>query len=103
MPDIAKRAARPDGIVDARSIGLAARAIRLREMQIAGDPPESDAQQLRYLWHTLLALGSDASTATEPPAESLARLLAGHPAGNLPEIVVLVDQRAEIVIHAMAR
>jgi hypothetical protein len=32
MPDVAKRAARADGIVDARSIGLAARAIRLPEM-----------------------------------------------------------------------
>jgi hypothetical protein len=48
-------------IVDAHSIGVAARTIRLPEMQISGDPPESDAQQLKYLWHTLLAFGSDAS------------------------------------------
>lgn len=64
MPDVGRRAARTDGVVDARSIGLAARAISLPEMQISGDPPESDAQQLKYLWHTLLALGSDTASAT---------------------------------------
>ena len=61
MPDVGARAARTDGVVDARSIGVAARAIRLPDMQTSGDPPESDAQQLKYLWHTLLAFGSDAS------------------------------------------
>jgi hypothetical protein len=64
MPEVGARAARVDGIVDAHSIGVTARTIRLPEMQISGDPPESDAQQLKYLWHTLLALGSDASPAT---------------------------------------
>jgi hypothetical protein len=64
MPEVGARAARADGVVDARSIGVAARAIRLSDMQTAGDPPESEAQQLKYLWHTLLALGVDASPTT---------------------------------------
>ncbi len=64
MPEVGRRAARADGVVDARSLGVAARAIRLPEMQTSGDPPESDAQQLKYLWHTLVALGSDASPTT---------------------------------------
>jgi hypothetical protein len=64
MPEVGARAARADGIVDAHSIGVTARTIRLPDMQISGDPPESDAQRLKYLWHTLLALGSDASPAT---------------------------------------
>jgi hypothetical protein len=64
MPEVGTRAARADGVVDAHSIGVAARDIRLPEMQISGDRPESDAQQLKYLWHTLLALGSDASPTT---------------------------------------
>lgn len=64
MPEVGRRAARADGIVDAHSLGVTARAIRLPDMQISGDPPESDAQQLKYLWHTLLALGTDASPTT---------------------------------------
>ncbi len=60
MPEVARRVARPDGIVDARAIGVAAQAIPMTEMQPGGDPPESEAQQLKYLWHTLLAHGHDA-------------------------------------------
>lgn len=66
MPEVGARASRADGIVDAHSIGVAARAVRLPAMQTAGDPPESDAQQLKYLWHTLLAVGHDASTLPAP-------------------------------------
>ena len=64
MPDVGAQAARTDGVIDARSIGVTARAIRLPEMKTSGDPPESEAQQLKYLWHTLLALGSDAPPTT---------------------------------------
>jgi hypothetical protein len=64
MPGVGRRAARSDGIVDAHSIGVAARAVRLADMQASGDPPESDAQQLKYLWHTLLAHGADAEQRT---------------------------------------
>lgn len=64
MPDVGARAVRTDGVIDARSIGVTARAIRLPEMRTSGDPPESEAQQLKYLWHTLLAFGSDAAPTT---------------------------------------
>jgi hypothetical protein len=43
MPDVGARAARADRVIDARSIGLTARAIRLPEMQTSGDHPESEA------------------------------------------------------------
>ena len=64
MPDVGARAARADGVIDARSIGVTARAIRLPDMQSSGDPPESEVQQLKDLWHTLLAFGSDTAPAT---------------------------------------
>ena len=67
MPDVGARVARADGIVDARSIGVAARAIRFLEMRTTGDPPESEAQQLKYLWHALLAFGSDAAPPHNDP------------------------------------
>jgi hypothetical protein len=60
MPALARRIARPDGIVDARAIGQAANSINWQPPQPLGDPPDSDAQQLKYLWHTLLAFGHDA-------------------------------------------
>jgi hypothetical protein len=61
MREVGRRSARPDGIIDAHSIGRAARAIGWTPPEPSGDPPESDAQQLKYLWHTLLAFGSDAA------------------------------------------
>ncbi len=67
MPDVGARVARADGVIDARSIGVAARTIRLPAMQTSGDPPESEAQQLKYIWHTLLAFGSDAAPSTQRP------------------------------------
>jgi hypothetical protein len=59
MPLLAQRVARPDGIVDARAIGVAAARERFEEPLELGDPPASTLQQLKYLWHTLLAHGSD--------------------------------------------
>jgi hypothetical protein len=59
MPPLARRVAR-DGIVDASSIGIAARRVRVDRPPPEGDPPDSDLQQLKYLWHTVLAHGHDA-------------------------------------------
>ena len=59
MPALAARLAGPDGIVDAARIGAAATG-PLGPPLPGGDPPESDAQQRKYLWHTLLAFGHDA-------------------------------------------
>lgn len=56
MPDLARRVT-TDGPVDAAAIGRAARALRLGPPTIDGDDPSSDAQQLKYLWHTVLAHG----------------------------------------------
>lgn len=39
-------------------------------MRTSGGPAESEAKQLKYLWHTLLAFGSDAAPTTQRPAES---------------------------------
>lgn len=64
MPVVGRRVARADGIVDAHSIGRAARDVVWTEPRASGDPPESEAQQLKYLWHTVLAFGSDAPTPT---------------------------------------
>ena len=60
MPALARRVARPDGVVDAYAIGIAARRLRLERPLPEGDPPDSDLQQLKYRWHTLLAHGYDA-------------------------------------------
>lgn len=60
MPQLATRIARPDGVVDAHAIGVAAASIEPGPMLATGDRPDSPAQQLKYLWHTVLALGDDA-------------------------------------------
>jgi hypothetical protein len=59
MPPLARRVAR-NGFVDACSIGIAARRVRVDRPPLGGDPPDSDLQQLKYLWHTVLAHGHDA-------------------------------------------
>ncbi len=61
MPELAKSVARLDGKVDAHAIGEAARSVASSEIKPGGDDPASDAQQLKYLWHTLLRFGSDAA------------------------------------------
>lgn len=60
MPELAASVARPDGVVDAHAIGGAAARITCDDPHPHGDPPDSTLQQLKYLWHTLLALGRDA-------------------------------------------
>ena len=59
MPPLARRVAR-NGVVDACSIGIAARRVRVDRPPAGGDPPDSVLQQLKYLWHTVLAHGHDA-------------------------------------------
>lgn len=60
MPAVARHVAHADGIVHARAIGIAAAQHPYAEPTPLGDPPDSTPQQLKYLWHTLLALGHDA-------------------------------------------
>ncbi|HUP75820.1 MAG TPA: DUF3626 domain-containing protein [Acidimicrobiales bacterium] len=60
MAPLARRVARPDGVVDARSIGVAARRVHVEPPLPHGDPPEGELQRLKYLWHTVLAYGTDA-------------------------------------------
>ena len=59
MPPLARRVAR-HSVVDAYSIGIASRRVRVDRPALEGDPPDSDLQQLKYLWHTVLAHGHDA-------------------------------------------
>ena len=61
MPELAARVARPDGVVDAHAIGVAAGKGRFEEPTLLGDTPDAPLQQLKYLWHTLLAYGSAAA------------------------------------------
>jgi hypothetical protein len=60
MPELARTVA-VGGVVDARAIGLAATDLDLGPPRPAGDGPRSLAQQLKYLWHTVLAKGRDAA------------------------------------------
>jgi len=60
MPPLARRVAREDGVVDACTIGVAARRIEIDRPPPGGDPSDSELQQLKYLWHTVLAHGHDA-------------------------------------------
>lgn len=62
MPDLARRVA-DSGLVHARAIGARAAAIGFTEPCPDGDPPESELQQLKYLWHTVVAHGHDADPA----------------------------------------
>lgn len=63
MPQIARQVARTDGMVDAERIGRAARRLSVGSPLLRGDPPGSAVQQLKYLWHTVLARGHDAASA----------------------------------------
>ena len=59
MPSLARRVADFDGVVDARAIGVAAAQERFEEPTSSGDSPDSVLQQLKYLWHTVVAHGRD--------------------------------------------
>ena len=59
MTALAREVAGPNSFINAHSIGVAARSIAVTPMQPGGDSHDSRAQQLKYLWHTLLARGSD--------------------------------------------
>lgn len=57
MPEVAARVARPDELLDAHAIGVAAAKERFEEPTLLGDPPDAPLQQLKYLRHTSLAYG----------------------------------------------
>jgi len=63
MPGLAGKVARPDGAVDAASIGTAGMQIPFTPPTPAGDAPDHPLQQLKYLWHCLLTFGHDAERA----------------------------------------
>ena len=59
MSAVARRVAGPEETISAHAIGLAASRERFDEPTPLGDSPDSILQQLKYLWHTLLAHGHD--------------------------------------------
>lgn len=61
MPPLARQVSDSDGLVHARAIGIAAAHVRHEDPGPFGDPPESALQQLKYLWHTVVAHGRDAA------------------------------------------
>jgi hypothetical protein len=63
MPHLARAVAGRRDVIDAAAIGRTARATRPTPPLVDGDDPASEAQLLKYLWHTLLRFGSDASDA----------------------------------------
>jgi hypothetical protein len=65
MPALARRVARTDGVLDAAAIGRAARRVPFTRPTPEGDRPESELQQLKYLWHVLLAHGRDRAAGTD--------------------------------------
>ena len=67
MPIVARRVARPDGIVDAAAIGRAARLVVPGPALPEGDPPGCELQLLKYLWHTVVAHGHDAAPQHREP------------------------------------
>lgn len=58
MPELAAQVAGSDGIVNANVIGVAAARERFEEPSRLGDPPDGPLQQLKYLWHAVVAYGS---------------------------------------------
>lgn len=60
MPALARKVAGANGVLNARAIGAAMASEPFVKQNLLGDSPESNLQQLKYLWHTLLAFGDDA-------------------------------------------
>lgn len=60
MPTLASQVAAANGIVDAAAIGVAAAQEPFEEPVLQGDGPDRPLQQLKYLWHTVLANGRSA-------------------------------------------
>ena len=60
MIPLAAAAARPDGVIDAASIGRRARTIPFTAPSSTGDDPDSERQRIKQLWHCLLRFGSSA-------------------------------------------
>ena len=59
MPALARQVAGSHDIVDAHRIGASASMIQPTPPLPEGDSDDSPAQQLKYLWHTVLAHGTD--------------------------------------------
>jgi hypothetical protein len=57
MPALARQVAGHDGMLTARHIGEAAAGLAPAPPTPKGDPEDGAAQQLKKLWHTLLAFG----------------------------------------------
>ena len=62
MTEWARRVAGLAGVVDAAAIGRTAARVPFTPPTPAGDPPASELQQLKYLWHCVLRSGRDAGT-----------------------------------------
>lgn len=65
MPDLAEEVARSDRIVDANVIGRAAAQEPFAEPVLMGDLPDALSQQLKRLWHTVVAYGNGTNTPSE--------------------------------------
>lgn len=70
MPALAEEVARPDGVLDAATLGRWAARIPWSEPEPDGDPAEGPRQQIKYLWHCLLRFGHDRPDAPSQPADS---------------------------------
>jgi hypothetical protein len=62
LPGLARRVAGARPTIDARLIGALAARCPPGMPTFTGDPDQSELQQLKYLWHTLLANGTEAPT-----------------------------------------
>lgn len=65
-PDLARRVARADGLVDAAAIGRAAWSCDVGCPSEGGDPEDSQLQQLKYVWHAVVAFGQDVGASATP-------------------------------------
>jgi hypothetical protein len=66
MAAVARRVAGGGPTIDAQAIGALAARCPPETPTLTGDPDQSDPQQLKYLWHTLLARGTEAPTTRLP-------------------------------------
>ncbi len=68
MTDLAGTAARPDGMVDAASIGRVLDGVSFTPPSVAGDPEDSPRQLYKKLWHCCLEFGKPTQR-FEPPTD----------------------------------
>lgn len=65
IAELARRTTRPDGLVDAATIGRALAEYPFIEPTLSGDPESSHLQRYKKLWHCCLALGTRAGGGLE--------------------------------------